>query len=253
MRWLLLVAISLYAKCPIRTYIPKNAKPLLPIVYKEVNNIFPSFKEPYYFSSLIEQESCVRLCGNSYWARRCWSPVSELKTKREQGIGFFQLTRTFKKDGRIRWDILYTLRRKHPKELHELNWNNIKKRPDLQIKAGILLWKDNWLRLSKVIPEKERIYFADSMYNGGGLLYKEREICKLRKKCDPNKWFNNVALIKDVRGKHKLYGNKTAYDINREHVRYTTKIRLFKYKQNYERHIVMCSDYNGTKKFILKY
>jgi len=74
------------------------------------------------------------------------------------------------------------------------------------------------------------------MYNGGGLLYKEREICKLRKKCDPNKWFNNAA-----------------YDINREHVRYTTKIRLFKYKQNYERHIVMCSDYNGTKKFILKY
>ena len=243
---LLLLPLLLYAGCPVKTYIPKNAYPLVGTMYKEVKDVIPEYDNPPYFQALIEQESCVRLCGRGYWAKRCWSPISELHTKREQGIGFFQLTRTFKKNGRIRWDIIGTLRRKHAKELHELNWGNVKSRPDLQIKAGLLLWRDNYRRLGSVIPVSDRAYFADSMYNGGGLVYKERRICKLRKGCNPDKWFGNVELIKDVRDKKVLYGHKTAYDINREHVRNVFKLRLPKYKLLYKERIVACKDINGT-------
>jgi len=250
---LFILSFLLHAGCPVKTYIPVKAKELAPIIVSEVATIIPEYNRPYYFQSLIEHESCVALCGNGYWARRCYSPVSELKTKREQGVGFFQLTRTFRKDGRIRWDIVATLKKKHPKELHELNWDNIKQRPDLQIKAGLLLWRDNYRKLASTIPVEERVYFADSIYNGGGYVYKERRICKLRKGCDPDVWFDNVELIKDVRGKKKLYGNRTAWDINRHHVKDVTKTRIDKYKKYDESKISYCKENNGTITFGYKF
>jgi len=250
---LMMLTLYLHAGCPVKTYIPSKAKELAPVIISEVSLIIPEYNKPYYFQSLIEHESCVALCGKGYWARRCYSPVSELKTKREQGIGFFQLTRTFKKDGRIRWDIIGTLKKRHPKELNELTWNNVKKRPDLQIKAGLLLWRDNWRKLANTIPEDERVYFADSIYNGGGWVYKERRICKLRKGCDPDIWFGNVELIKDVRGKKKLYGNRTAWDINRHHVKDVTKIRLNKYKEYDASKIKYCRDNNGTRELVYEF
>ena len=225
----------LSAKCPVKTYIPEKAKELAPLLYSEVNLILPRFEEPYYFQALIEHESCVALCGKGYWARRCWSYKSELKTKKEQGVGFFQITRTFRRDGRVKSDNLRSLKRKYPKELKGLNWDNIKDKPNLQLKAGLLLWKDIWLRLPKKLPLKVRIAFADSIFNGGYLLYRERRICKLRKGCDPDKWFNNVEDIKDLRNSKKLYGNRTAYDINRHHVRDVLKVRLKKYIKLYRK------------------
>lgn len=257
MKYILILTMllsSLFAgKYSVKTYIPDRAKELAPTIVKETAAILPEYNHPYYFQALIEHESCVQLHGTGYWARRCYSPISELKTKREQGIGFFQLTRTFKKDGRIRWDIIATLKKRHPKELHELNWDNVKQRPDLQIKAGLLLWRDNWRKLASVIPIEERVYFADSIYNGGGWVYKERRICKLRKGCDPDIWFGNVELIKDVRGKKKLYGNRTAWDINRHHVRDVTIIRTPKYKKYDKSKIKYCKDNNGTKEMVYEF
>jgi hypothetical protein len=193
-----------------------------------------NFSYPFYFPALIEQESCVRLCGNNYWSRRCWSPKSRLKTKREEGAGFFQLTRVFTKTGMVKWDTIDILRKRYPKQLHKLNWNNVYNRPDLQILAGLLLWRKNFYMLSKFIPLEERIAFADSMFNGGYYyLNKERKKCKLVKSCDPDKWFGNVEKIKSRRAIRKLYGNRTAWDINRDHVRKVLKIRMPKYNMNY--------------------
>jgi len=222
--------------CPVSTYIPDKAKKLLPTLYKEVDNIIgKDFKYPFYFPALIEHESCVALCGKGYWARRCWSPKARLKTKREEGAGFFQLTRTFTKTGRVRWDIVSWLKKLYPKELHELNWKNIYDRPDLQIKAGLLLWKRNFEMFSKNIPLESRIAFADSVYNGGFKYFNyERKKCKLMKGCDPDKWFGNVEKVKSRRAIRKLYGNRTAWDINRHHVKDVIKVRMPKYKKNYE-------------------
>jgi len=230
------VVTSLYGQnCDSKTYIPDKAKKLLPIVYEEVYKILGNdFNYPFYFPALIEHESCVKLCGNNYWAKRCWSPKSRLKTKREEGAGFFQLTRVFNKTGRVKWDTIEYLRKRFPKELHELNWNNVYERPDLQIKAGILLWKSNFIKFSKNIPIETRIAFADSVYNGGWKYFRyERKYCGLIKNCDPNKWFGNVEKIKSKRARRKLYGNRTAWDINRHHVKDVIKNRMSKYMKDY--------------------
>jgi len=223
-------------KCSVKDYIPEKAKELLPTIYKEVNRIIgEDFKYPYYFPALIEHESCVVLCGKGYWAKRCWSPKSRLKTKREEGAGFFQLTRTFTRTGRVKWDIISYLKKLYPKELSELNWNNVYDRPDLQIKAGLLLWKRNFERFSKNIPLDTRLAFSDSVYNGGFRWFnKERSLCKMKKGCDPNRWFGHVEKIKSKRAIRKLYGDRTAWDINRHHVRDVIKVRLPKYEKDYE-------------------
>ena len=233
---LLLLSLSLYSQsCPSSSYIPKNALKYMPTVYKEAIAIVPHEVDSTYFSSLIELESCVRLCGDNYYARRCWNPASELKTKREQGVGFGQITRAWKSDGRLRFDTLENLRKKYPKELHKLTWGNIKEQPELQITAIMLLWKDNYRLLTNDITTENKIAFSDSMYNGGyKYLNRERKKCKLLKNCDSTVWFNNVALIKSGRAKRKLYGNRTAWDINRHHVNSILKIRWRKYKLSFK-------------------
>jgi len=227
---LLFMFITLKA-CNIKTYIPKNAKKYYPMVLKEVKTEMPNFKYPWYFGGLIEHESCIRICGKSKWVKRCWSPTSELKTKREQGVGFGQITRAWSKTGRLRFDTLRDLKRLYPNKLKGLNWNNIKQKPRLQARALILLWRRNFLYFSKDIPLIDRIWFSDSAYNGGlGWVRIDRKICKLRPNCNPDKWFGNVEKIKDKRARRKLYGNRTAWDINRHHVR-DVKARMNKYKK----------------------
>jgi len=228
---LLIMTIALYASI-IETYIPERAKVYLPLVLTEMNLYLPEFKEPYYIGSLIEQESCVALKGKGYWARRCWSPISELKTDREQGVGFGQITRAWKKNGSIRFDTLRHLKKKYPKELKELNWDNIKKKPELQIRAMVLLWRDNYLYFKKDLPEETKIALANSMYNGGlKYLLRERKECGLRKDCDATKWFGNIELVKSARAKRKLYGNRSAWDINRDHSKKIILIRGPKYRE----------------------
>lgn len=222
---------TLLFSCNYKTYIPPNAKKYYPLVLEESLNLMPNFIYPWYFGALIEHETCVRLCGNSYWAKRCWSPKAELKTKREQGVGFGQITRAWSKTGRLRFDTLRDLKRLYPKQLKGLTWKNIKEKPRLQARALILLWRRNFLYFSKTIPLKERMWFADSAYNGGlGWVRIDRKMCKLRKGCNPDKWFGNVEKIKDKRARKRLYGKRTAWDINRHHVE-DVKNRMPKYKK----------------------
>lgn len=208
----------------LETQIPDRAKIYFPEVIKASNEIFPEFILPSYFGALIEHESCITLKHS-----RCWSPTSELKTSREQGVGLGQLTRAWTKTGSLRFDSLGDIRKKHYNELKELSWSNIKQRPDLQIKAIILMWKDNYVRLPSSISDYERIAMADAAYNGGyGDLLKERKYCGLKKDCDPNYWFGNIekTCLKSTR---KLYGNRSACDINRHHVHDVMEVRLNKY------------------------
>lgn len=234
---LVVISVMLYSKSyPVKTFIPERAFKYMPMVHKESLSLLGNEINPSYFDALIEQESCVRLGGNSYWARRCWSPTSELKTSIENGIGFGQITRSWKKDGRLRFDTLENIRKKYPKELYELTWDNIKEKPELQIRAMTLLWRDNFKMLTNDITLNNKIAFADSIYNGGyKYLNKERKTCKLRKNCNSLIWFNNVELVKSDRAKRKLYGNRTAWDINRNHVKNVIKIRWSKYNKNYNK------------------
>lgn len=131
----------------------------------------------------------------------------------------------------MRFDTLTDLSKKY-KGLKALNWGNVLNRPDLQIRAGILLSKENWNKLSPVTDKWERHAMADAAYNGGiNAILKDRTSCGLKKNCDPQKWFGHVEKItvNKSQKKIKVYGNKSPWDINREHVKMTMKVRYPKY------------------------
>lgn len=179
-----------------------------------------------YLASLVEHESCITLKH-----AKCWNPESKLKTPREEGAGFGQITRAYKQDGTIRFDALKELRSKHPNELKELDWSNVYSRPDLQLRALILKMRDNFQYYSPYAATFEDAYaFSDAAYNGGiGGVDSERRACKMASWCDPRKWENNVEKL-CLKSKAALYGNRSACDINRHHVEDVTKTRAKKYK-----------------------
>ena len=80
---------------------------------------------------------------------------------------------------------------------------------------------------------EDALAFADAGYNGGnGGVDKERRACKLTKDCDPSRWFNNVELL-CLKSKKALYGNRSACDINRYHVRDVMHVRAEKYRKTF--------------------
>lgn len=239
MRYLmvLIIIVSFAWSVDVSTYLPKNYfkyKDDLKYNTLEYLDGVLDINDPFiylgYTGSLIEHESCIRLTWNS-----CWSPTVELNTKwdngnrREHGVGLAQLTRAWKKSGTIRLDIIRDLKRRFPKELKELTWDNVKDRPDLQIRAMVLLIKSNARLIPDHIDFFNKLAMMDSIYNGGSKYFlRERKKCGITKGCNPDIWFYNVEEM-NSRGNRILYGNKTSHQINRRHVRDVTLRRFAKY------------------------
>lgn len=212
----------------VNNYIPTNAYAQVDTLFTEQQRLFPDHPMIYYFPALVEHESCVSLTN-----KRCWNSTARLKTAREEGAGLGQLTRAYEKNGALRFDALAEIRKAHRKELFELSWGNIYSRPDLQLRAIVLKVKDDTDSLYSVTSPFERMYMADSAYNGGmGGLRKERKLCGLKKGCDPQRWFGNVEMIK-AKSTKPLYAGRSAWDINRHHVKDVVFTRAPKYKNLY--------------------
>lgn len=212
----------------LKTKIPERCEALVQPLLNEVEIYFPSSPSYPYFSALIEHESCISLTHS-----RCCSPTSELKSSREQGIGIFQLTRTWRPDGSVRFDTLSDLARQYKKELGELSWLNVKSRTDLQLRAGVLLLRQNYNGLVSVKDPMNRLHMTDAAFNGGlGGLRKERTACGLAKDCDPQIWFGHVERY-CLKSKKPLYGGRSACDINRHHASDVFNNRLGKYERLY--------------------
>jgi hypothetical protein len=206
----------------ISTTIPERAIPLLSQINDAQKKYWPTHSKPWIIASLIEHESCISLTHS-----RCWSPTSRLKTKREEGAGLGQITRAYHSDGRLRFDALQELRKMYPKELGELSWSNVYQRPDLQIRAVVLKLKSDF-RFFK--DTKEPYAFTDAAYNGGRAgVTREQRGCAVTPGCDPNYWFGHVEKI-CLKSKQPLYGNRSACDINRHHVKDVLVTRAEKYR-----------------------
>ena len=207
----------------IATTIPDKAHLYLDQLDLEILNYFPDMPMPPYFGALIEHESCITLRHS-----RCWSPTSELKTKREQGIGFGQLTRAYNSKGKIRFDTIGKLRARYD-HLKDLRWSTVRDRPDLQLRAIVTLYKQIYVQLPEHISVMNRIMFSDAAYNGGYRgMYRDRQLCKLKKGCNPIIWLNNVEDTCSKSTK-PLYAGRSACDINRHHVRDVVSRRTPKY------------------------
>lgn len=222
---IIVTPLSYGQKINVREYLPKNMPRLAPTVIEESIKYSPEIV-PWYFFSLIEQESCISLTHS-----KCWNEKAELKNSRENGVGVGQLTRAWDKNGKLRFDNLTSLSKKYS-SLREMTWNNIKTRPDLQVRSMILLHRESYKKLNVVKDEFERLAMSDAAYNGGyGHLNKERIACGVLKNCDPQKWFGNVENIKTIKSqkKQKIYGNQSMWQINRTHVKNVMTVRMEKY------------------------
>ena len=99
------------------------------------------------------------------------------------------------------------------------------------MRAVVLKMQDNYKYFSNyAVNPKEAYAFSDAGYNGGnGGVNNERRACKLASWCDPSKWFGNVEKL-CLKSKVALYGNRSACDINRHHVKDVLLVRSAKYE-----------------------
>lgn len=208
----------------VRTYIPERAHEHRLTLKSEQLEHWKDHPAPHLLPSLAEHESCLSLTHS-----RCWSPTSRLKTKREEGAGISMITRAWNPDGTIRFDALADMRSRHP-ALRELSWHNVYQRPDLQLRAMVLMSRDNYLGLRLITDPWQRLAFADAAYNGGlGGVQKDRRACQVTAGCDPQQWFGHVEQT-CTKSRVALYAGRSACDINRHHVRDVLLTRAPKYR-----------------------
>lgn len=192
-----------------------------PILKGEQRAHWSAHPDPAALAALVEQESCVSLTSP-----RCWNPAARLKSAREEGAGMGQITRAYRTDGSLRFDSLSGLRTQYATELAGWSWDNVYSRPDLQLRALVLMSRDNALRFK---DSPAWLEFGDAAYNGGVAgLQMERRACTLAAGCDAGRWFGHVELH-CLKSRQPLYGGRSACDINREHPRNVFKVRRAKY------------------------
>lgn len=193
------------------------------VLRQEQQRYWPNHPKPAILAALIEQESCPSLTS-----RQCWNPAASLNNAREEGAGLGQLTRTYHANGKLRFDSLTAVRTMYAKDLQELSWANIYQRPDLQIRAMVLMNRDA-ANAFRATPPMAMLAFADAAYNGGTAgVQRERRACKLTAGCDSSQWFGHVEHH-CLKSRKALYGKRSACDINREHVRQVLQVRMFRY------------------------
>jgi hypothetical protein len=209
----------------VRIYVPSGAYRYVPVLKAEQVRLWPTHPMPSALGSLIEQESCVTLRH-----ARCWNPTAKLKTEREEGAGFGQITRAYRADGSLRFDALEAAKALDP-SLSEWSWTNVYRRPDLQIRAILAVNHDCFRKISRFLPDLQpRLEMCDAAYNGGWAgMQQERRACGQKAGCDPKQWFGNVELVcLKSKARWKGYG-KSACEINREHVAMVMVVRRPKY------------------------
>lgn len=192
-----------------------------PILKAEQAKYWADHPDPAILAALVEQESCASLKSP-----RCWNPAARLKSAREEGAGMGQITRAYRADGSLRFDALAGLRDQYGADLAGLSWDTVYQRPDLQLRALVLMSRDS-ARTFRGAPAW--LAFGDAGYNGGVAgVQRERRACKLSTGCDPGQWFAHVEAH-CLKSRQPIYGNRSACDINREHVRNVLLVRRAKY------------------------
>lgn len=203
--------------------LPGHAAQYLPVVQAAKNQHWPDHPAPNVLGGMVEQETCI-----TPRHPRCWHPTARLKTAREEGAGLGQLTRTWRADGTLRFDALAELRAQHP-ALRGLSWANIYQQPDLQAAALVLKSRGDYRALAAVADPQARIVMQVAAYNRGlGGVQAERRACRVTPGCDPQQWWGHVERTCTA-SRAALYGQRSACDINRQHVAKVMRERAPRY------------------------
>lgn len=203
--------------------IPPNAALYLPMLVKEQRAFWPDHPEPVSLAIQVEVESCI-----TKKHPRCWNPRSELKTPRENGVGFLQTTIAYRADGSVRFNV-FEENKRLDKSLASWSWDD-RYNPELQLRSGVLKNKQGYNLITGAANEKARLHFSNAAYNGGiSGVNSDRLICKATKGCDPSQWFGNVEFTSN-KSKVTMSGyGRSPFQINREYVREIDGSRKLKY------------------------
>lgn len=205
----------------LESYIPAGAIKYAPVLRAEQERLWPYHPNAAMLGALVEQESCIGLRGP-----RCWNPSARNSAPNEEGAGLGQITRT------PRFDALAEVRLLDP-SLAEWSWSNVYTRPDLQLRAIVVMNRDCDRRLKTLVFDGQaRLEMCDAAYNGGyaGMQH-DRRACGQKPGCNPQVWFSNVE---DTCTKSKAAAagyRRGPCVINREHVQMVAVVRRPKYEQ----------------------
>lgn len=224
--FLLTLGVSSYARGQdTRTYLPAGAKTFAPVLVEEQRAVWPQMPEPWTLAGLVEQESCISLKHS-----KCWNPRAELRTSREYGFGFGQVTVAYRANGAVRFDKFKELKQAH-ESLRDWTWDN-RYDPHYQLRAIVEMNLDLWRRIPPAATTQDHLSFMLSSYNGGvGGLLQDRRLCSNTPSCDSGRWFKNVERTSlKSKAPQPEYGGKSWYDINRNYVRNVMLLRREKYR-----------------------
>lgn len=227
----ILVQVALLVWCipSLADQVPKNALQYLPQLVETQRTVWPAAPIPSFLAAQVEQESCISLTHS-----KCWNPRAELKTKRENGVGFGQFTRAYRADGSIRFDKISELAAAH-ESLRGWTWEK-RYDPSYQLMAIVEMDKAIFGRQKGAATERDRLSFTLSAYNGGesGVL-QDRRLCANTKGCDQSRWLNHVAKTSlKSRTPHPGY-KQSFFAINREYVTNVLDVRRPKYEPFFRR------------------
>lgn len=161
--------------------LPGQAEQLLPVLAKYIDRYWPSIPRREFPAGIIDQESH-------------WNPNAKLKTSIEFGCGLGQFTKTFKKDGSVRFDTISDMKRANP-ALAGWNWDDCYA-VDYQIQGTVLKLKTDSRWCSTVMFDGDNTLKCTAAgYNGGnGNTAKRVYLCRATAGCNPKIWSGNLEL-----------------------------------------------------------
>ncbi len=204
--------------------VPPQAREHLPTLRDVQLEVWPDAPIPSFLAAQVEQESCISLKHS-----KCWNPRAELKTKREYGFGFGQITRAYRADGSVRFDKFSELKAAHA-SLKTWSWEN-RYDPRYQLLALVEMDRSIFARQRNAATELDRLSFTLSAYNGGeGGVLQDRRLCGNTRGCDPNRWAGHVERT-SLKSKVPSPGyGQSFFHINREYVTNVINVRRPKYE-----------------------
>jgi hypothetical protein len=192
---------------------PAAALAYLPLLKQQQLAYWPELQHASVLGAQIHRETGP--CPG----RKCWSAHAQLRTSREQGIGFGQFTRTWTSAGTPRFDALTDIVRAHPRELAGLSWS-APYDPVLQLRALVLKDRDIYAAVDGAASFEDRMAFTLAGYNGGaGSVRSDRLMCEATPGCDASRWRGNVERT-SLKARQAVQGyGQSFFEINRGYVR----------------------------------
>lgn len=221
----LLLLAALLPAASAAEFLPAGALTYAPLLAEKQQAIWPQAPEPWTLAGLVEQESCVSL-----HSPRCWNPRAELKTAREYGFGFGQITVAYNAGGSERFNKFKELKAQYA-ALSRWRWED-RYDPGYQLAAVVEMTRSLWRRAPPAADTQAHWAFTLAGYNGGlGALLQDRRLCANSPGCDPARWFGNIETHSlKSRVPQPAYGGQSWFSINRGYVRNVLKLRRAKYR-----------------------